>query len=352
MWRLEARAEPSRAMLLLAPVAALLATVACGALLFALLGKSPGAGLALFFIEPLRGVDGLAELGLKATPLILCGLGLAACYRANVWNIGAEGQFVLGAIAAGGLALHAGDDTTRWVLVPILLAGMLGGMAWASLVALLRDRFNANEILTSLMLVYVAQYLLDWLVYGPWKDPEGYNFPQTALFAASTVLPRLIPGTRLHIGFAVALLAVPAMAIFLRRTLPGFRLLVGGQAPAAARYAGFSARASLWTVLLLSGALSGLAGAFEAVGPLGQLTAQVSQGYGFSAIIVAFVGRLQPVGVVLAALLMAMFYIGGELAQSRLGLPDAMTGVFQGLLLLFLLATDILVTHRLRRRHA
>ena len=349
MLRLEARAAPSRAMAVLAPLAALLATVVCGAALFALLGKSPWQGLALFFVEPLRGVYGLAELGLKATPLILCGLGLAACYRANVWNIGAEGQFLLGAIAAGGLALHAGDDTTRWVLVPLLLAGALGGMAWASIVALLRDRFHANEILTSLMLVYVAQYLLDFLVYGPWKDPQGYNFPQTALFAASTELPKLIAGTRLNIGFAVALVAVPAMALLLRRTLPGFRLLVGGQAPHAARYAGFSARASLWTVLLLSGALSGLAGAFEALGPLGQLTPQVSQGYGFSAIIVAFVGRLQPVGVLLAAVLMAMFYIGGELAQSRLGLPDAMTGVFQGLLLLFLLAADVLVTHRVRR---
>ena len=349
MLRLEARAAPSRAMAVLAPLAALLATVVCGAALFALLGKSPWQGLALFFVEPLRGVYGLAELGLKATPLILCGLGLAACYRANVWNIGAEGQFLLGAIAAGGLALHAGDDTTRWVLVPLLLAGALGGMAWASIVALLRDRFHANEILTSLMLVYVAQYLLDFLVYGPWKDPQGYNFPQTALFAASTELPKLIAGTRLNIGFAVALVAVPAMALLLRRTLPGFRLLVGGQAPHAARYAGFSARASLWTVLLLSGGLSGLAGAFEALGPLGQLTPQVSQGYGFSAIIVAFVGRLQPLGVLLAAVLMAMFYIGGELAQSRLGLPDAMTGVFQGLLLLFLLAADVLVTHRVRR---
>ena len=349
MLRLEARAAPSRAMAVLAPLAALLATVVCGAALFALLGKSPWQGLALFFVEPLRGVYGLAELGLKATPLILCGLGLAACYRANVWNIGAEGQFLLGAIAAGGLALHAGDDTTRWVLVPLLLAGALGGMAWASIVALLRDRFHANEILTSLMLVYVAQYLLDFLVYGPWKDPQGYNFPQTALFAASTELPKLIAGTRLNIGFAVALVAVPAMALLMRRTLPGFRLLVGGQAPHAARYAGFSARASLWTVLLLSGALSGLAGAFEALGPLGQLTPQVSQGYGFSAIIVAFVGRLQPLGVLLAAVLMAMFYIGGELAQSRLGLPDAMTGVFQGLLLLFLLAADVLVTHRVRR---
>ena len=348
MLRLEARAAPSRAMLLLSPLIALAVTVLFGAALFAVLGKNPLAGLALFFVEPVKNLYGLAELGMKATPLILCGLGLAACYRANVWNIGAEGQFLLGAIAAGGLALHAGDDTTRWVLVPILLAGVLGGMAWAAIVAVLRDRFNANEILTSLMLVYVAQYLLDDLVYGPWKDPNGYNFPQTALFAASTTLPKLISDTRLNIGFAIAMVAVVAMSLFMRRSLQGFRLLVGGLAPDAARYAGFSARKSLWTVLLLSGGLSGLAGALEAVGPLGQLTPHVSQGYGFAAIIVAFVGRLNAVGIVFSGLLMAMFYIGGELAQSRLGLPNAMTGVFQGLLLFCLLAADTLVTHRLR----
>jgi simple sugar transport system permease protein len=354
MLRLEARPLPSRAMALLAPLLALLFTAACGAALFALLGRSPAQGLELFFIEPWSSLYGLAELGLKATPLILCGLGLAVCYRANVWNIGAEGQLLLGAILAGWVALHAGDSTTHWVLLPVLGAGVLGGMAWAALVALLRQRFNANEILTSLMLVYVAQNLLDFLVYGPWRDPNGYNFPQTALFAASTALPALLPGTRLHVGFAAALLAALALALFMRGTLRGFALRVGGQAPAAAGYAGYAAGTAVWTVLLLSGALSGLAGAFEAVGPLGQLTPNVSPGYGFAAIIVAFVGRLNPLGVVFSGILMAMFYIGGELAQSRLGLPDAMTGVFQGLLLFSLLAADTLVEQRLRwgRRHA
>ena len=348
MLRLEARPTPSRAMVVLSPLIALLATVLFGALMFAVLGKNPIDGLALFFVEPLKGLYGLSELGLKATPLILCGLGLAACYRANVWNIGAEGQLLLGAIAASGVALQATDDTTRWILVPILVAGVLGGMVWAAFVAALRDRFHANEILTSPMLVYVAQYLLDYLVYGPWKDPAGYNFPQTALFAASTTLPKLIPDTRLNIGFAIAMLAVAAMSLVMSRTLQGFRWVVGGQAPHAARYAGFSGRKSLWTVLLLSGGLSGLAGALEAVGPLGQLTPHVSPGYGFAAIIVAFVGRLNSIGIVFSGVLMAMFYIGGELAQSRLGLPNAMTGVFQGLLLFCLLAADTLVTHRVR----
>jgi simple sugar transport system permease protein len=232
--------------------------------------------------------------------------------------------------------------------LPILLAGVLGGMAWAALVALLRDWFNANEILVSLMLVYVAQYLLDYLVYGPWKDPEGYNFPQTKLFADPALLGHLVEGTRLNWGFPLALLAVALVWVFLFRSVRGFALQVGGLAPAAARYAGFSTRQSLWTVLLLSGGLAGLAGALDAIGPLQQLTPQVSQGYGFAAIIVAFVGRLNPLGVVSSAVLMAMFYIGGELAQSRLGLPNAMTGVFQGLLLFALLACDTLIAHRVR----
>jgi len=348
MLRLEPRATPSRLMVWLSPLLALGITVVFGIGIFLVMGKNPWHGLGMFFWEPVKSAYNLSELALKATPLILIGLGLAACYRSNVWNIGAEGQYIVGAICGGGVALLASDHTSHAIVVPILLAGVLGGMAWAALVALLRDRFNANEILVSLMLVYVAQYLLDDLVYGPWKDPEGYNFPQTRLFADPALLGHLVEGTRLNWGFPLALLAVALVWVFLFRSVRGFALQVGGLAPGAARYAGFSARQSLWTVLLLSGGFAGLAGALDAIGPLQQLTPQVSQGYGFAAIIVAFVGRLNPVGVVLSAVLMAMFYIGGELAQSRLGLPNAMTGVFQGLLLFSLLACDTLIAHRVR----
>jgi simple sugar transport system permease protein len=221
-------------------------------------------------------------------------------------------------------------------------------MLWSGIVALLRDRFNASEILVSLMLVYVADMVLSYLVYGPWKDPKGYNFPQTITFAAVTKIPRLIDGLRVNIGALIALGAVVLSWAFLFRTYRGFALQVGGLAPAAARYAGFSARTSLWTGLLVSGAMAGLAGGLEAAGPLGQLTPYVPAGYGFAAIIVAFVGRLHPVGIVFSAILMSMFYIGGELAQSRLGLPKSLTGVFQGLLLFSLLACDTLIMYRVR----
>jgi ABC-type uncharacterized transport system permease subunit len=348
MLQLEARPQASRLWVYASPVLALAITVLIGVGLFVLLGKDPVRGLQVFFWEPLKSSYALGELALKATPLLLIALGLAVCFRSNVWNIGAEGQFVIGAVAAAGVALWAEPGTGRWIVGAILLAGVLGGMAWAGVTALLRDRFNANEILVSLMLVYVATLTLSYLVYGPWKDPAGFNFPQTRTFERVTQIPRLWSGSRVTIGLLLALAGAVLLWLFLFRTRAGFALQVGGLAPAAARYAGFSSRRALWLALLISGGTAGLAGALEVAGPIGQLTPYVPAGYGFAAIIVAFVGRLHPLGMVLSALLMSMFYIGGELAQSRLGLPKSITGVFQGLLLFTLLACDTLVAYRLR----
>ena len=348
MLKLEPRAQPSRAWSYGSPLLALAITVLIGMALFAALGKDPVRGLQVFFWEPIRTSYALGELLLKATPLLLIALGLAVCFRSNIWNIGAEGQFVMGAIAAGGVALLADKTTGGWIMPAVLLAGVLGGMVWAGLVALLRERFNANEILVSLMLVYVATLVLSYLVFGPWKDPLGYNFPQTKTFEAAALVPRLMAGSRLNLGLPLALAAAAGLWVFLFRTRAGFALLVGGLAPAAARYAGFSSRRTLWTALLISGGAAGLAGALEVAGPVGQLTPYVPAGYGFAAIIVAFVGRLHPVGMVFSALLMSLLYIGGELAQSRLGLPKSLTGVFQGLLLFTLLACDTLIAYRVR----
>ena len=351
MLKLEARPQASRLMSLLSPLLALAATVLIGVALFLILGKDPLRGLQMFFVEPVKSVYALSELSIKATPLILIALGLAVCFRSNVWNIGAEGQFIVGALAGGWVAMQAGPHGAwmgRGIVAVILFAGVLGGMAWAAIVAWLRDRYNANEILVSLMLVYVAELLLSYLVYGPWKDPKGYNFPQTITFLPETKIPRLVDGLRAHIGLLIALLGVGVFWAFLFRTYRGFALQVGGLAPAAARYAGFSSRGALWTSLLISGGMAGLAGGLEAAGPLGQLTPYVPAGYGFAAIIVAYVGRLHPVGIVFSGVLMSMFYIGGELAQSRMGLPKSLTGVFQGLLLFTLLACDTLILYRVR----
>jgi ABC-type uncharacterized transport system permease subunit len=347
MLKLEARPQPSKLWSYGSPLLALLATVVIGVILFALLGKDPVRGLQIFFWEPLKSGYALGELVVKATPLLLIALGLAVCYRSNVWNIGAEGQYLLGAIAASGIALLAEKGGSSWIVLPILLAGILGGMFWAGIAALLKDKFNTNEILVSLMLVYVAVQVLGYMVYGPWKDPNGYNFPQTKNFEAITHIPRLFTGSRMTIGVLFALAGVAGMWVFLFRTRAGFAQQVGGLAPAAARYAGFSSRRALWTAFLISGGMAGLAGALEVAGPIGQLTPYVPAGYGFAAIIVAYVGRLHPVGMVFSAVLMSMFYIGGELAQSRLGLPKSLTGVFQGLLLFSLLACDTLVNYRM-----
>jgi len=348
--RLEARPEPSRLASWLSPVAATVAVIVIGLVLFAFMGKDPVAAFGAFFIQPVATLYGVAELLLKATPLLLIATGLAIGYRANVWNIGAEGQLTMGAIAGGGAALALGD--AEWpaalMLPAMFVCGALAGMLWAAIPAWLRTRFNANEILTSLMLVYVATLFLSWLVHGPWRDPEGYNFPQSKLFVDSALLPILVAETRLNAAILIALAITAVAWLFVRRHIIGFEMRVAGLAPAAANYAGIDANRNIWLGMLAGGACAGLAGVGEAAGPIGQLLPSMSPGYGFAAIIVAFVGRLNPIGIVFASLLMSLLYLGGESAQVNLALPSAVTGLFQGTLLFFLLAADVFVNYRVR----
>ena len=348
MFRFEPRKEPSTVMLYATPFIALALTIAAGFALFTVLGKDPVQATYLIFVEPLTSLYSLSELMVKATPLVLIGVGLALGFRAGVWNIGAEGQFTLGALSGGAAALALYQVEGIWVLPVICLAGVMGGMAWAAIPAFLRTRLNTNEILVSLMLVYVATLLLSMLVHGPLRDPDGQNFPESRLFHDSATLPILIEQTRAHIGFIVALVIVAVAWILLRSHILGFQIKVVGQAPRAARFAGFSNDRLVWICFMISGGLAGLAGVFEATGPVGQLVPALPVGYGFTAIIVAFLGRLHPVGVLLGGLLLALTYIGGEAAQISMSLPAATTHVFQGLLLFFLLATDIFVNYQLR----
>jgi simple sugar transport system permease protein len=297
-----------------------------------------------------RDLDAIAELLLKATPLMLIAVGLAVGFRANVWNIGAEGQFLLGAVGATGVALAFKGTPAAVMLPAMVVAGAAGGALWAAIPALLKTRFNANEILTSLMLVYIAQLGVSWLVFGPWKDPAGFNFPQTEMFEDSALLPMLIEGTRLNLAFVLALAALAAGYVFMQRSFSGFKMRVAGESAAAARYAGFSAVGMVWVGMLAGGAAAGVAGMAEVAGPAGQLTDKLSIGYGFAAIIVAFVGRLNAVGIFFASLLMALLYIGGEQAQQHLGLPSSISKVFQGMLLFFLLGSDVFIQYRVRRK--
>ena len=346
---LERRAETPLLLKLGSPLLAVALTLVSALVIFAALGKDPWMALQVYFILPLSDFWGIQEVAVKATPLVLIALGLALCYRSNNWNIGAEGQFLVGAMAGGWLALAThGAPNGPWVLPAMLAAGAIGGALFALIPALLKTRFGANEILTSLMLVYVAELLLDWLVRGPWRDPQGFNMPVTVTFEPEAIVPILFDGGRLNIGTPIALLAVAIMAVLVSRTLKGFEIRLVGEAPRAARFAGFDEKKLTLLVFAVAGGLAGLAGILEAAGTVRMLQPGLSPGYGFTAIIVAFLGRLNPVGCLVAGIFLAVTFIGGENAQIMLRLPLDVTRVMQGLLLFYVLACDTLLLYRPR----
>lgn len=347
MFKLEARSTPSKTWQLLSPLVAVTATLIFGILLFGLLQKSPLTTLNTLFILPLSSFYGLTELAVKAAPILLSAVGLAVCFQGKVWNIGAEGQLTIGAIFGSTAALALPINNYGLLLISIL-SGILGGIIWGSIPALLKTKFNANEILTSLMLNYIAFSILNYLVRGPLKDPQGFNFPESAAFSQFASLPSLITDTRIHLGVLLALLAALSVWLLLTKTFFGFQVRVVGSSPESAQYAGISHNQVIWLSLVISGGLAGLAGACEVLGPIGQLRPTISPGYGYAAIIAAFIGRLNPLGIIFSSLLMALLYVGGELVQIKLGLPLALAGIFQGILFFFLLAADSLIHNRLK----
>lgn len=350
--RLEPRSERAPAMAFVVPLLAAALTLVFGTALLSAIGKSPSAVIYSFFVQPLSSMNGIGEILLKAGPLILIAQGLAIGYRANVWNIGAEGQLTLGAIAGGTVAIINETSDSLLLLPAMMLAGAAAGALWGGIAAFLRVRFSASEILTSFMLTSVAIQLLYYLVTGPLRDPMGMNFPQSILFGDVALFGTLIPGTRANTSLFVGLAATLLAWLFMSRTMQGFRLVVGGLAPDAARYAGYPAARSIWLSLLIGGACAGLAGVGEVAGPLGMLQRNLSPGYGYAAIIVAFLGGLHPVGIVLAALLMALLYVGGDFAVVSAGVPNASATILQGMLLVFYLAAALLFTHRITMRKA
>ena len=346
---LERRAERSTRIAILSPLLAIALTLVTMAILFAILGKNPIAALNVYFVEPLTDPFTLQEIAVKATPLVMIAIGLSFCYLANVWNIGAEGQFLMGAVCGSWLAVVTnGTDAGPWVLPAMLVMGALGGALYAMIPAICKVKFGANEILTSLMLVYVADLIMDYLVRGPWRDPKGMNFPTTATFDPVANVPVLIEGSRLHAGALLALIVVALATVMLGRTIKGFEIRVVGAAPKAARFAGFSSDRLVLFTFAVSGGLAGLAGIIEVAGPVGVLQPGISPGYGFTAIIVAFLGRLNPVGILIAGLFLALTFIGGEGAQISMKIPLDLTKVFQGILLFYVLACDSLILYRIR----
>lgn len=351
---LEPRAGRSLALDIGAPAGALAFAILLGGIVVWLLGKSPAQAFMVYFVQPLMEGWSLQEVAVKACPLVLIAVGLSFCYRANVWNIGAEGQFVIGGLCGGwlGVVTHGGAGQGAiggwWIVPAMLLLGALGGALYAMLPALLRVWLGVSEILTSLMLVYIAELGLDYLVRGALRDPKGFNFPQSVTFDDAARLPFLAEGERLHAGVALAFLAVAAAAFVFARSRFGFEVRLVGEAPRAARFAGFSDARLTIAVFAISGALAGLAGICEVSGQIGQLVPTISPGYGFTAIIVAFLGRLSPFGILLAGLVLALTYIGGEAAQVALKLPNDMTRAFQGILLMCVLMADAAARYKIR----
>ncbi|MBX9820157.1 ABC transporter permease [Afipia birgiae] len=346
---LEKRAEQSNTVALASPLIAICLTIVTMSILFAILDKNPISALGVYFIDPLTDGYSLQEIAVKAAPLVMIGIGLSLCYLANVWNIGAEGQLLAGAVAGSWLAVKTqGTDAGAWVLPTMLLMGAVAGALYALIPALCKVRFGASEILTSLMLVYVADLFLDYLVRGPWRDPAGFNFPTTAKFDPVATVPALIEGGRLHLGVVIALIVVAGAAVLLGRTIKGFEIRVVGAASRAARFGGFKSNRVILLTFAISGALAGLAGIIEVAGPVGHLQPGISPGYGFTAIIVAFLGRLNPMGILIAGLFLALTFIGGEQAQIAMKIPLDVTKVLQGLLLFYVLACDSLILYRFR----
>jgi general nucleoside transport system permease protein len=339
------RAEPSLLIRWLSPVIAFLAALIVGGLIIAALGKSPFQAFDIYFTQAFTDTWVMQQVLRKATPLIIIAIGLAFCFRANRWNIGAEGQYVFGAMVGSWLAINtAGMAWTPILLIPIALLAMAAGAAYAAIAAFLKNRLGVNEILTTLMLVYVARFWMDYMVRGPWRDPASVGFPQSVTF--EHIAPPMLT-SEMHIGVVIALIVVLLAAFVLGKTRFGFAVSATGEAPKAATFAGFNDKAVTLAVLLISGALAGLAGMIEVAGSVGRLNDKISLDYGFTAIIVAFLGRLSPIGILIAGIALALTLVGNENAQIFMKLPLDFGRLLQGLLLLFVLAGDTFTRYRL-----
>ena len=352
-WKMIPRQAPSKSLFAIIPLITIACSVLFCTLLFAVQGSDPILALYSFFIDPFTSAYNISEILIKASPLILIAQGLAIGFRAKVWNIGAEGQLIIGAIVASLLPIMWPQSDSAWLLPGMIVAGMLGGMAWAAIAAFFRSQFNASEIIVTLMLNQIALQILFYLITGPLRDPHGYGFPQSVVFPDAALYPLISSGAGLRANISVFLTIFVTLVlwIFVSKSFAGYRLLVGGLAAKAARYAGFSASRGIWTTLLIGGAVAGLAGVGEISGPIGKLQGILSPGYGFAAIIVAFLGNLRPVGIFFAGLFMAVIYVGGDSATLFADVPASTPIVFQSSILVFYMAAYSFVNYRIVRRH-
>jgi ABC-type uncharacterized transport system permease subunit len=343
---LEKRAQSSRLASGIVPILSILLALAIGAIIIALTGANPWEAYREMFLGAFGSGYALSETLVKTIPLILCSLGVGMAFRATLWNIGAEGQLYMGAFAAGGVALAFPQGQGWWLIPLMLVSSFAAGALWGLIPGYLKARLNVNEIITSLLLNYVAILFFQYWIYGPWKDPMGYGFPYTAPFGEGAWLPAFL-GTRIHMGLAFALLAAIVIYFFLKSTRIGYEIRVIGENPQAARYAGMNIPGTILLVFAISGGLAGLAGMGEVSGVIHRLQPAISPGFGYTAIIVAWLSRLDPWLTVLVSFLFGGLLVGGYSVRA-FGLSESLTLVIQGLILFFLLGGDILTRYRLR----
>jgi simple sugar transport system permease protein len=345
--KLEKRREPSLAMLVATPIASVILTMLIGIVVFDLLGIKGFKAVVDIFLSPLLASYKWQDVALKAAPLIIIALGLSMGNRAQVWNIGAEGQYVIGALCSAGMGMAFGQSGGFLVVLLMIAAGVVGGGLWAAVPAWLRTKYNVNEILSSLMLTYVSFQVLGYLVGGPWKDPNGRNFPATAPLADAQTLP-VWPASTVHLGVLIALILPFVFWVIMARSEFGYQVRVVGSSATAARHGGFDSKRTIWATMIIGGAMAGLAGGLEFLGVLHKIDLGFASGYGFTAIIVAFLGRLNPFGCLIAGIVLAVTYVGGQMAQTSVHIPNSTAGIFQAMMLFFILASDILVRYRIR----
>ncbi|MBC7221113.1 ABC transporter permease [Candidatus Bipolaricaulota bacterium] len=347
----ERRLAPPRHVVFGVSVLAVVVALLLAALVFWAYGVSPWRAYAEIGRGTLGTVDGLSDIVRRAIPLILCGVGLTLAFRAQFWNIGAEGQLLAGAVAASGVALFVPvPDGLRLPLM--FLAGFGAGALWAVIPALLRVKLQVNEVISTLMMNYIMAYIVEWLVHGPWKGPTMRGFAYTDMFPTAARLP-LIAGTRVHWPtLGVGVVAALVVGLILSRTRLGYEVRVVGQSPDAARYAGISFTVVLSLAMVISGGLAALAGVGEVAGIHWRLRSpsHISMGYGYTAIIVAWLARGSPIAAILTALLFGLIFAAGDLMKTTLGLPFQITGVFNGLILFSLISSDLLMYWRIRWR--
>lgn len=344
---LEKRGSASRLFQFAAPFLSVIVALFVAGIILLVAGVNPLDAYISILSEAVGSVYGLTETLVKTTPLILTGLGVALAFRMQIWNIGAEGQLYMGAFGAGAVALFSGIESHIVMISAMFLAAVLCGGLWGGIAGFLRARLRVNEVIVTLLLNYIAILWVDYLVYGPWKDPNGFNFPLSAVFSDAASLSNWF-NSRLHSGFFLALLLALAMYIFIERTVWGYEIKVIGSNPKAARYAGMKSGLFIFLVLFLSGALAGIAGFSEVAGLQHRMQHGISSGYGYTAIIIAWLARRSAVGVVIVSFLMGILLVGGDSLQIMWRLPIAFVYAFQGLILFFLLISDFFTRYKVR----